>query len=158
MSMARLFLPPALVKPFLARSTSTATSAGSGLTASVPDSIRATSSRSAARSCMWTAWSSTIRKNWRTTAGSRSVAEPRTVAAEPLMEGQRGAQLVADRRQELRPQPLNLLQRRHVLHGDDHRLQLTLSSGCSVMETTLTPLLMEHRLEGNGVLALSGEA
>ena len=86
MSMARLFLPPALVKVLLARSTSTATSAGSGVTGSVPVSMRATSSRSATRSCMWSAWSSMIRKNWRTTAGSRSADDPSTVAAEPLME------------------------------------------------------------------------
>ena len=51
MSMARLFLPPALVKAFLTRSTSTATSAGSGLTASVPDSMRATSSCKPVEAC-----------------------------------------------------------------------------------------------------------
>ena len=63
MSRSRLFLPPALVKVLLARSTSTATSAGSGSTGSVPVSMRATSSRSATRSCIWSAWSSMIRKN-----------------------------------------------------------------------------------------------
>ena len=36
--------------------------------------------------------------------------------------GQRGSQLVADHAQELGPQPLQLHQRRQVLHGDDHRL------------------------------------
>ena len=39
--------------------------------------------------------------------------------------GQRGPQLVAHHAQELGPQPLQLLQRRQVLHGDDHRLDLT---------------------------------
>ena len=76
-SMARLFLPPALMKALLARSTSAATSAGSGATGSVPVSMRATSSRSATRSCMWSACSSMMRKNWRTTAGSRSADEPK---------------------------------------------------------------------------------
>ena len=38
--------------------------------------------------------------------------------------GERHPQLVAHHRQELVPQPLQLLQVRHVLEGDDHRLQL----------------------------------
>ena len=74
------------MKALLARSTSAATSAGSGATGSVPVSMRATSSRSATRSCMWSACSSMMRKNCRTTAGSMSMDEPSTVAAEPLME------------------------------------------------------------------------
>ena len=48
--------------------------------------MRATSSRSETRSCMWSAWSSMIRKSWRVTAGSRSAADPSAVAAEPLIE------------------------------------------------------------------------
>ena len=39
--------------------------------------------------------------------------------------GQRGAQLVAHHAQELGPQPLQLVQRRQVLHGDDHRFDHT---------------------------------
>ena len=83
--MARLFLPPALLKAFLALSTSTATSAGSRLTVSVPVSMRATSSRSVTKSCMWSAWSPMMRKNWRNTAGSRSADESSTVDEEPFM-------------------------------------------------------------------------
>ena len=86
MSISRGFPPPPPLKALRARSTSIAASAGSGLTGSSPVSIRATSSRSATRPFMWFACSSTMRKNWRTTAGSSSVAEPSTVAAEPLME------------------------------------------------------------------------
>ena len=41
-----------------------------------------------------------------------------------LDRGQRGAQLVAHHRQELGPQPLNLLQRGQVLQGDDEGLDL----------------------------------
>ena len=37
--------------------------------------------------------------------------------------GQRRAQLVADHAQELRPQPLQFLERREVLQGDHHRLE-----------------------------------
>ena len=85
-SMVRLFPPPLLPKALRARSTSTATSAGSGLTASVPVSMPATSNRSDTNSFMWLAWSPMIWKNWRTTAGSRSAADSSTVAAEPLME------------------------------------------------------------------------
>ena len=39
-----------------------------------------------------------------------------------LDRGQRRAQLVAHHVQELGPQPLELFQRREILHGDDHRL------------------------------------
>ena len=42
----------------------------------------------------------------------------------PLDGGQRGPQLVAHHAQELGPQPLQLLHRRHVLQGHDHRLDL----------------------------------
>ena len=86
MSMSRAFPRPALLKALIARSTSTGISAGSGLTESVPVSMRATSSRAATRSCMWSACSSMMRKNWRTRAGSTSAGEPSTVAVEPLME------------------------------------------------------------------------
>ena len=86
MSISRgLPLPPP-PKALRARSTSAATSAGSGLTASVPVSMPATSSRSDTNSCMWSAWLPMMRKNCRTTAGSRSDDESSTVAAEPLME------------------------------------------------------------------------
>ena len=54
-SMSRRFLPPPLRKVLLARSTSTATSTGSGLTERVPVSMRATSSRSPMRSRMLSA-------------------------------------------------------------------------------------------------------
>ena len=40
--------------------------------------------------------------------------------------GQGRPQLVAHHAQELGPQPVQLLQRRHVLEGDDHRLDLSL--------------------------------
>ena len=40
--------------------------------------------------------------------------------------GQRRPQLVAHHAQELGTQPLQLLHRRHVLHGHDHRLDLAL--------------------------------
>ena len=42
-----------------------------------------------------------------------------------LDRGQRGPQLVAHHAQELGPQPLQFLQRRQVLHGDDQGLHLT---------------------------------
>ena len=85
-SISRWFRPPAFLKAFLARSTSAAASAGSGLTGSAPVSMRATSSRSDTRAFMWSAWSRMIRTNWRTTAGSRSATESRIVVADPLME------------------------------------------------------------------------
>ena len=78
--------PPALMKALRARSTRAAASAGSGLTSSAPVSMRATSSSAPTRSFMWSAWSSMMRKNWRITPGSRSVADPSAVAAEPLMD------------------------------------------------------------------------
>ena len=86
MSISRMLPPPALPRALRARSTSAATSAGSGLTGSAPVSMRATSSRSETRPFMWSAWSRMIRTNWRTTAGSRSATESRIVDADPLME------------------------------------------------------------------------
>ena len=62
-----------------------------------------------------------MRKNWRISAGWRGDEAPSTVAVEPLDGGQRGPQLVAHHGQELGPRPLQLLQRRQVLQGDDHR-------------------------------------
>ena len=85
-SMSSSFLPPALRKLFRARSTRTATSAGSGLTGSVPVSMRATSSRLPIRSLMWSAWVTMMRRNWRISAGSRSDVASSMVVAEPLME------------------------------------------------------------------------
>ena len=62
-----------------------------------------------------------MRKNWRISAGWRGDEAPSTVAVEPFDGGQRGPQLVAHHGQELGPRPLQLLQRRQVLQGDDHR-------------------------------------
>ena len=69
-----------------ARSTIAATSAGSGATDSVPVSMRAASSRSPIRACMWSACSSTMRKNSRAWDGSRAAGSPSAVAAQPLID------------------------------------------------------------------------
>ena len=85
-SISTLCRPPPLRKVFLARSTKSATSVGSGYTESVPESMRPTSSRSPIRARIASACSSTIRKNSRISAGSRSGLAFSTVAAEPLIE------------------------------------------------------------------------
>ena len=71
---------------FLACSTKSATSAGSGVTDSVPEWMRPASSRSLMRPRMWSACSSMIRKNCSISAGSGAGRAPSTVAVEPLME------------------------------------------------------------------------
>ena len=63
-----------------------------------------------------------MRKNSRVSAGATSRAAPRVAAVEPLMEvSERHAQFVADHAEELRPHPLQRLQRGQILHGDHHR-------------------------------------
>ena len=47
-------------------------------------------------------------------------------AGRALDRGQRYLQLVADHAQELRPQPIELLERREVLHGDHERHEFAL--------------------------------
>ena len=78
-------LPP-LRKALLAWSTRAATSTGSGLTESVPVSMRATFSRSLISLLIWSACRSMMRKNCIISAGPKVVEPPITVAAEPLME------------------------------------------------------------------------
>ena len=95
-------------------------------TGRVPVSMRATSRRSPIRWRMFSDWSRMIRKNWVISAGSSSEAASSRVSADPLMEVSGVLQLVAHHAQELGPQPLQFLQRRHVLHGHDHRLDLAL--------------------------------
>ena len=85
-SMRTLCRPPPLRNVVLARSTSAAISAGSGSTDSVPESMRPASSRSPIRPSMWSACASMIRKNCRTSAGSRTRAARSTVVVAPLIE------------------------------------------------------------------------
>ena len=63
-----------------------------------------------------------IRWNSRITAGSRSEAGLQQGGGRALDRGQRRAQLVAHHAQELRAQAFELLDRREILHGDDHPL------------------------------------
>ena len=88
--MRRLLLSPPLWNVFLASSTSTATSVGSGEIESVPVSIRAASRRSLISSRIRSAWVSMIRWNWRVSEGPRDAEGSSNVAAEPLIE-ERGA-------------------------------------------------------------------
>ena len=83
-STARVVRPPALVKALLARSSSSVTSVGSGSTASVPVSMRATSSRSPMSARIWSDWSRMMRWNWAVSAGSSSPAPSSSVAIDPL--------------------------------------------------------------------------
>ena len=69
-----------------ARSTSAATSEGSGETESVPVSMRPASSRSAISPIMRSAWSSTMRMNSRVSAGANCREVPSSAPVEPLME------------------------------------------------------------------------
>ena len=85
-SMSRLYLPPELTKVFRARSTSAATSTGSGLMGRVPVSMRATSSRSPIRSRMLPTWSRIMRRNWRISTGSRSSVFSCMAITDPQME------------------------------------------------------------------------
>ena len=70
---------------FLASSRISTTSTGDKLTDNEPVSMRATSSSSPIKSCMWSTWLSMIRWNWVTTAGSRSEDSLSRVVVEPLM-------------------------------------------------------------------------
>ena len=85
-SMLRVRLPAPPRKVLRARSTSAATSAGSGDTESVPVTMRPWSSRSPIRPRIWSACSSMTRKNCSISAGSAAGEAPSTVAVEPLIE------------------------------------------------------------------------
>ncbi len=77
--------PPPPRNVLRARSTRAATSAGSGATESVPESMRPASSRSRTRPGMWPACSAMMRKNSRISAGSSSASSSSPASAEPLM-------------------------------------------------------------------------
>ena len=85
-SMLRARLPATPRNVLRARSTSAATSAGSGDTDSVPVTMRPWSSRSPIRLRIWSACSSMTRKNCSISAGSAAGEAPSTVAVEPLIE------------------------------------------------------------------------
>ena len=82
-----------------ARSTSGASSTASGLTGSVPVLMRATSSRLSISSRMLSDCSTMMRRNWRSSAGSRSSAASIIVVAEPriVVSGVRSSWLTMPR-------------------------------------------------------------
>ena len=82
-SIVTVWRPPPERKVVRARSTSSATSVGSGETESVPVSMRPASSRSAISPSMRAACSSTMRKNSRVSDGAKWRAPPSTAAVEP---------------------------------------------------------------------------
>ena len=94
-----LFLAPPRRKELRASSTRAATSVGCAVTDSMPVSILVRSRRSLIRLRMRSACSSTIWKNWRTSAAPSGEEAPSTVAAEPLMvvSGVRSSWLTAPR-------------------------------------------------------------
>ena len=118
-------LPPPLRKPLHASPARRATSVGSGETARVPVSMRATSSRSADQHVHPVDLRvddpeelphlGGVKRGWRGQQGRDGAFD----------RGQRGAQLVAHHREKLGPQPLQLLQRRYVLHCSDDGGHLT---------------------------------
>ncbi len=85
-SMSISCRPPPLRKPLRASATRRATSVGSGETASVPVSMRATSSRSLISTCIRSTWVLMIRKNCRISAGFSAAGGSNRVVMEPLTE------------------------------------------------------------------------
>ena len=79
-------LPPPLRKPLHASPARRATSVGSGETARVPVSMRATSSRSLISTCIRSTCESMIRKNCRISAGLSGDGGSSRVVMEPLTE------------------------------------------------------------------------
>ena len=85
-SISTVWRPPPERKVVRARSTSAATSEGSGETESVPVSMRPASSSSETRPIMRSACPSTMRMNSRVSAGANCRDAPSRAAVEPLME------------------------------------------------------------------------
>ena len=117
---------PLLVKPPLARSTSTATSAGSGLTGSVPVSIRGHVQQVCDQGVHVLGLVPDDADELAHHGGVQVRSRAHDRGGRPHDGGQGRPQLVAHHRQELGPQPLLLLYVGHVLHGDDHRLHSAL--------------------------------
>ena len=116
--------PPPPRNVLRARSTRAATSEGSVVTESVPESMRPASSRSRMRPRMWPACSAMMRWNSRISAGSSSAASSSSASAEPLMaiSGPRSSWLTR-LRNSVRVRSISSSGARS-LHGHHHRADL----------------------------------
>ena len=154
--------PPPERKVFRARSTSAVTSEGSGVTESVPASMRPASSRAPMRPRMCPACSRMMRWNSCISAGSRSADSSRSVAAEPMMEvsGARSSWLTKPRNSARSRSSSS--QRRQVLKGHHDRADPATLGGdgrgvdqrahAAPVRNRQLDLLAAHRLAGTELL------
>ena len=150
--------PPAR-NVFRARSTRAATSQISGATESVPASMRPTSSRTADEAAHVVGL---LVDDPEELAHLRPVQVLRRLqqrGGRALDGGERRAQLVAHKPEELHAQPVELVERREILHRDHHRLDRAVEGGnrrrverrgdAATVRDRELDLLHAHRLAGS---------